>query len=235
VGLILTNFNIDKPILRWTIGNSDKINLNLLSRSIKQMTLLYAERFELFVCFNGDFKVENFEKRSTGAVKLLKQEPIGGLPYPRGCTWKLYPPRLNIQVHEIFIDHDFVLVKRMDEIEHFLNSSDKFLCIEDRSRAYGPNFDEQIPQGFEINSGLFGLPPGFDMGKQMSLVDKWSSHFDDQGFIAKQMFDKRKIMINRKISTCFDILNINEEYCAYHFMKQNRKKFWRRFKMGLIT
>src|SRR5690606_18078303 len=86
---------------------------------------------------------------------------------PAGVAWKLYPPRIDKTRHEISIDNDIIFTERIPEIDLFLNS-DCTLLLEGDSRTYG-RFERYVPAGYEINSGIFGMPPGFDLHKYVDF------------------------------------------------------------------
>lgn len=161
-------------------------------------------------------------------IILLDQEKISAdfNPKPMGCAWKLYPPRINPEVHEIFMDHDLVVWDRLVCMDDFLNNNDFFLKIRG-PRLYG-RFENQVKKEFFLNSGLFGLPPRFEF--DLKMVDCWREYFDDQGFIASQICKQEKILeedvlaCNRKIQVYLPKVK------AYHFTHVKRNETWNQFK-----
>lgn len=161
-------------------------------------------------------------------VDVLEQAPVPGLPEPHGVAWKLYPPRLRPETHEIFIDHDVVLTKRLPQIDLFLSRADAFLYSESPSgaRNYG-RFDALVERGFRMNSGLFGVPPGFRF--DFSLVGEWRDYFDEQGFVAASLCRKKNL-----VKVGLDDLWICDgdempRAKGYHFVHDRREDMWRRF------
>ena len=193
-----------KPIIRWTIGDPHKAGKKALKCSVKAIRKLYKEKFELVICHNGN--EEEFpqvdriiNQRSMVENSLLYEPPDSE---KCGTAWKLYPPRIDIERHEIFMDNDVILYKRLDQIDEFL-SGDKFLTSEAITRSYGDRFDHLVKQGTNWNTGLLGLPPRFDLKREINKVlkkypGKWESHFDEQAVFISIIQDKDNIMVTLK-------------------------------------
>jgi hypothetical protein len=124
---------------------------------------------------------------------------------PEGVTWKFYPPRLDEGRHEIVIDNDIVFLERIPEIERFFKS-DATLLMEGQSRTYG-RFDGLVPVGYQINSGIYGMPPGFNLDNYVQLYagTAWqinatgeysmSRSFDEQGLVAAALLNHHSHII----------------------------------------
>lgn len=215
-----------KPLVRWTAGPvKSKFDDSILKRSVSNFKAIYGDRFDYLLCFNnrddGEFK--------SMRIETLRQSHVEGLPEPEGCAWKLYPPRLRPESHEIFIDHDIVLVEQLPQIDHFISQIDSFLYSESScgNRNYG-RFEGLVCDGFQMNSGIFGLPPGFQFN--FSLVGEWKNYFDDQGFVAASICHKGNLV---RIGT-EDLLICESEgelmrAKAYHFVHDMRDESWLRF------
>ena len=98
---------------------------------------------------------------------------------PFSTSWKLYPPRIRLTQHEIFLDNDVVIYKKIPLIDEFLKSKKITFATEAKKRNYG-NFDKAIPEKTLINTGLFGLPPYFDIKSKINeiLKDGWNNWYD---------------------------------------------------------
>lgn len=98
-----------KPIIRWTIGgNVSQHGIDCLGNSINCWKDLYGDSFDYFLCYNNiDVNKLNF------GVNLINQhEHLNSLSIqPNSTAWKLYPPRISLQSHEIFIDNDLIIYK----------------------------------------------------------------------------------------------------------------------------
>lgn len=195
-----------KPIFRWTIGcNSLRRGFDVLDMSIKKAIGIYGDSFEWMICHNGEDPEKTemvLSISSKYGVKTMKQkwddspmndilpETAYNFDNPQdstGSTWKLCPPRIDIRRHEIIMDNDIVLEKRLHEIDEFL-ASEKTMITQGAGRFYG-RYDSMIEKGGCYNSGLIGLPPGFDFKKKLN--DAWSisknkrmTYADEQGLVS---------------------------------------------------
>lgn len=214
-----------KPIFRWTVGNVSDQGLDILRLSVKKIKKLYDP--ECIICYNNidPSKIKiNVELIDQKTCDFPVAEPIGEL-------WKLVPVRIDINRHEIFVDNDLVIFRRIQKIDDFLNSSEKTLLMSGHSRFFG-QYENLIPVFYKINSGLFGIPPNFDFGSKLKkyFLGKWSQdrnngQFDDQGIIALSLLDNDNLLITENEIFNFDI-NIRKE-CpknvnGLHFINANR-------------
>lgn len=215
-----------KPLVRWTAGPPrSKFDDAILRSSILNFKCLYGDRFDQVLCVNGR---DGSDLRSLG-IEIVRQGPFAGAPDPWGVAWKLYPPRLRPEAHEIFIDHDVVLLDKLPQIEEFMSSEEAFLY----SQSFWPDglygsLRSQVPDGFGLNSGLFGLPPGFSF--DLSIVDEWKDDLDEQGFVASQIArQKRLVRVGLEdLWICADD-RMPREVKGYHFCRSNRDEAWVRF------
>lgn len=215
-----------RPIARWTVGPSrSRFDDLILRRSVTNFRLLYGDLFDCVLCVNG----RDAQGLENLGLEIVEQSQIQGLPSPRGVAWKLYPPRLRPHSHELFIDHDLVFVDRLPHIELFLSLSDSFVYTQCPVglRNYGA-FESAIPEGFRLNSGLFGLPPGFSF--DLSAVDSWVGYFDEQGFVASSIC-RQKSLIEVPIEDVWicDGDEIRWRAKAFHFVHDKREEAWARF------
>lgn len=215
-----------KPLVRWTAGPPrSKFDDAILRSSILNFKCLYGDRFDQVLCVNGR---DGLDLGSLG-FDIVRQFPVEGSPKPWGVAWKLYPPRLRPNAHEIFIDHDVVLLDKLPQIEEFLSSEEAFLY----SQSFWPDglygsFRDQVPDGFGLNSGLFGLPPGFSF--DLSMVDEWKEDLDEQGFVASQMCRQSNLIRvgPEDLWICADD-RMPRDVKGYHFCRSNRDEAWARF------
>lgn len=178
-----------KPLIRWTVGRVDEHGYKSLDLSIKLIKNLYGDTFDYFVCHNSIEKKElkHLEKYE---VTFVEQDPRS-LPYPpNGVAWKLYPPRLRMGSHELFIDNDLVVFKRLKKIDQFL-SSYSVIYTEGLFGLYG-NYKPYVSLWKFLNSGIIGIPPDFDFkAKIEAIIKPWNDYFDEQGLVAS-IFSKFK-------------------------------------------
>jgi hypothetical protein len=213
-----------KPIVRWTIGDAVKTNsLRCLRYSIKSFFDIYKDRFDYYLMFNS----KNPPPLCFSFINMLDQRAYrDSLPRrPHGFAWKLYPPRLDIEVPEIFIDNDLIIYKEIDEIEALITHNTPFIT-RDAFRVYG-SYDKMIDKDTQINSGFFGLPRNFDLKRVLLdnfINEEWDG-WDEQGLVAKIMLAINSTIIPlEKIS----VLTPTEEgefgTHGTHFVVLNRQK-----------
>lgn len=229
-----------KIIVRWNVGKTTKEGFDCLKYSIKKFKHLYKDyNIEYFICFNdiekekfSDFKDMNLINKKDFTKSLPIDPPKKtGLP-----AWKLYPPRLDKDSHEIIIDNDLILFKKPEIIEEFFKSDDLIITTESLKRSYSGKLKDVIPNNFNINTGLICLPPKFDFKKK--IIDcinefnlDWKNHFDEQTCLA-YIFSKHK---NLSIIKLTDIYVCHADYknsnCGFHFAGVNdgNKNYWEYF------
>lgn len=204
----------------------------MLATSIASMRDLYD--CDCWICFNNLTPGQQEQIGKIVNVTLLEQ-PSDALPLkPQGVAWKLYPPRLDINRHEVFLDNDLVIFKKMPKIDAFLNQTDTVIYTKSLFHAFG-NFKKFISASFRLNSGFFGLPPGFDFDKAVRsyLPTAWADRFDEQGLVALIMsqFPKRIEIELDEVQVCHQGAFGNPEF-GYHFVGANEGnlKAWSAYK-----
>lgn len=222
-----------KLLARWTIGDTTPDGYDSLERSIRSFCSLYSA--DVVVCHNGGpFNLVDISPRF---IDQRDWKPLGTIK-PKGVAWKLYPPRLDPSRHEMQIDNDLILTGRVPEIDQFLEG-DCTLLLEGDSRTYG-RFERHVPAGFQINSGIFGMPPAFDMKPYMALTgNEWEKNafgehsenetFDEQGLVALALLSYRRHVIIPASS----IGNCSKTLCGslgHHFIGLNRRKHHRPYR-----
>ncbi len=161
-----------KPIIRWTMGCKLDSGYEILHHSINNIKKLYSNRFEYLVCYNNcDEEKINKLKNKTN-INFIKQNwtdcPIKNKVVK--SFWKICPPRLSRNTHEIILDNDLIFLKKPEIIEDFL-SKNKNLIIEDSNPntkqtlgSYAEFFEEK---NLSLNSGVIGLAPGYDFEQEI--------------------------------------------------------------------
>lgn len=186
-----------KPLFRITIGSVSNHGYHLAKLNYKLLKKNYPEADVVF-CYNNIHEkfVKRFDYCSINQKMYINSISIK----PFKESWKLYPPRLRIESHEVVLDNDVLLFKRIPEIDEFL-SSNKGLMLYAERRVYG-SFDGLIEKKLNINSGIFGLPPNYDFAKNIEKFlkkrpykKKFNFWCDDQGIVAGCLQDIPYIMI----------------------------------------
>lgn len=219
-----------KPLVRWTIGPVQPAGFECLRMSIQSFRDLYD--IDCVVCHNGI----DPQCISDLDVTLIDQQSriCSGDIKPVGVAWKLYPIRLDMNRHELFIDNDLIVANKIDQLDQFL-TSDMTLLLQGESRNYG-KYERHVPPGYHINSGLFGLPPGFDLNKYLKFYNnEWeincthsSKTWDEQGFVAASLLSHNKFAVipNNVVTNCEMQLVPGR---GFHFVGLNRSRFHRPF------
>lgn len=175
----------------------------------------------------------------TSPHRLVDQRSISrDYAEPIGVAWKLHPPRLDSSRKEICIDNDIVFDKPIQEIQDFLDG-DCTLLLEGDSRTYG-RFEDYVPPGFEINSGIYGMPANFDLHSYVRFYCRndfelnakgehlQSRTFDEQGLIALALLNYHKYVIipRTTVTQCeHELIKAS----AMHFVGLNRRDFHQPF------
>jgi hypothetical protein len=228
-----------KTLLRWTIGPVHECGFDVLLASVRKMRSLYD--FDYVVCYNG-LSDEQIGKLKDLEVDLIDQgKYVDSIKIPPSdgyfVGWKLYPPRLNLHGHEIFIDNDVVLHLRLPAINRFLRVDPDCVLLYQGLHGLHGAFSKDIPHPVRINSGLFGVPPNFRFGDELcSRVGQWKDYFDEQGLVGACLLSHpRHTFVSLHdlpiIEPTFDlgVHDGNLNCCGFHFVganKQHHPKFY---------
>lgn len=223
-----------KPLARWTIGNVEKEGFKCLAMSIKTFQTIYPE-FDLILCHNN-LNQTQIEFINQIEIEKHEQKKIEGMFNPTGVAWKLYPPRLT-EGKELFIDNDLILMERIEEIDNFIQGKHFIYTECNLLTPYG-NYKHLVKKGFQLNSGLFGLPENFDFKKEIvtimknSKFNQWQDEFDEQGMVASIISKQKSVKIsNTTIKILGPRIKTFSKAKGYHFVKLNSgfKKHWSTF------
>ena len=205
-----------KPLVRWIIGPVYEAGFRCLARSVRELRRCYRDDIDYLICHNqlNDEQREFVEKIG---VPTYEQKPtdfpvqptywpedVGSLKGTR-CAWKLYPPRMRPDGHEIIMDNDIIIRSRIEAVKWFMQANRPMLA-QGRSRNYG-YFDSMIPPAYTLNNGIIGLPPNFDFQARLLkfLPEKWdwTCFFDDQGLVVAALIDFLPMVIpSREVGLC---------------------------------
>ncbi len=220
-----------KPLIRWTIGKTSDSGLHCLNTSVKYMKQLYDKNFRYVVCYNN---LSNNQKKSLPNIEQIDQEKhVDALPCkPLGPAWKLYPPRLEFDNHEIIIDNDVVIYNKLPQLERFLQRKDLLVITEAIKRSYSGVLQQSIPNDFNINSGLLCLPPNFDFKQKiLDALLGWNDHFSEQTLVGYIMCQQPSV----EIIPLSDVFVCYNEYkrgsCGIHFvgLNSNIDVYWKKY------
>ena len=222
---ILTKIDKEsKPLIRITLGRTSKDGYEITYYNFKSLVKCYGtEKFDYCLCHNNinDKRLSLIEKRFQNVkspIRFYKQNNAD-LPLPirfsnnidatvhhnisAGSFWKICPPRLRDDSHEIIIDNDIVFLRALPEIEKFLNSNLP-MTLEDSSIHMGfyehtRDFNKELT----LNSGVIGLPPKYNFEKK--ILNLWNltkpnrglNGGDEQGLLTSILSKGDHILIPR--------------------------------------
>lgn len=175
-----------KPLWRWTLGPVHPLGVRMLLYAIRSIRAIYGDVFDYVVCHNNiDDETLTLLRRS--GVELFDQNAVTG-ESNLGEAWKLVPPRLRPDSYEIVCDNDLIFFRRSPTLERWLTAN-ATLLLRGRGRYYG-QYEHLVPAGVCINSGIYGMPPGFDFTSPLARLERArlqqnrnGGQFDDQGLV----------------------------------------------------
>jgi hypothetical protein len=252
-----------KPLWRWTCGSCSQQGLEILEESVfRTLKILGEENWDWVICHNGltDKQYDFLQSIVAGRPVALHRQSWDDCPIDDeawspirpdgtveldgsscgGTLWKVCPPRMRIESHEVVMDNDLVLLKKLPQIEEFLHSH-KTLILEEPVRYYG-RFAALIPLEDHINSGLMGFPPGYDFGAKIRQT--WESNGrhrritqeDEQGLLMAVIQSHPNIRIKKeeiRELLAGDPPRIAGDEYGCHFVQGNRTSLhrsWIRYK-----
>ena len=215
---------------------------NCLKEAVEAFSNLYAN-VDLMICHNQlkNYQIAELEKIG---IPLHEQIHSGDGFDPHGVAWKLYPRRLRKDGHEIVIDNDILIKEKIPQIDEFF-SSNSTLVYEAAKPMYG-QLAKFVPKTPCVNSGIYGMPPGFDFDKKVSFYARtmgkgWLNNcnqgrytWDEQGMVAACMLNhpSHLLITLDQVTNCE--LDLDDSKLGIHFVGLNRYKNhkpWREWRM----
>jgi len=219
-----------KPLMRWTLGDSvSQEGIDCLQQSISSIKKLYNDKFDFVICHSGD----NVNDLQLGNVSFFDQrKATNSLTIkPFKTSWKLYPPRLRINSHEIFIDNDVVLYERHPIIDNFL-SNDFIFCTEAAYRRYGI-YDSLVKSNDNLNTGFFGLPPHFDFAAKLNkrIIGNWQTWFDEQGLVSSIFVESEEfhLVSLSDVWVCADYFRWGKYGIHFVGLNGGKTEYWKNY------
>lgn len=165
-----------RPLVRWTVGDCNEDGLAVLAESLWRARLAFGADFDYLVCSNAQqFRSQVIELASAYDIEVI--EPSWGdyplpphtcPPGPRGrlgSFWKMCPPRVRLDAHEIILDNDVIIRRLPQAIDAFLSGNRPLMATEP-CLPYSKYY-RFAPPDPSLNSGVIGLPPGLDFGAEL--------------------------------------------------------------------
>lgn len=229
-----------KPLLRWTIGgNCLREGIECLEYAVVKAQQLYPEA-DHCIAFNNLTKRAEKYIRSIDGVSIVNSHELPCIlePPPDRTEWLIWPPRLRIESQEISMDNDIILTKRHPIVDMFLKSENFFFTTESLNTQHYGNYKDVVPAGgLNVNSGMYGMPAGFDFEKWIiNFYIKYGRreyhHANPQGVVAAmiKMQKNYRAISNKQIIlagimryvTEWDDLIARDETYGLHFTGLNR-------------
>ena len=148
-----------------------------------------------------------------------------------GVAWKLAPVRLFPGHYEISFDNDVILWQMPDAMKQWLSSdhSESCLMAEDAQPSLGQFSD--CSDGRAINSGIRGVPPGFNLEDRLQKKLEESqvvmrSELDEQGLQAAVLSKAALSLVSKEdVSICspFPMHQQALGRCGAHFVGLNQR------------
>lgn len=151
-----------------------------------------------------------------------------------GWGWKLAPPRLRSDAHELWIDNDIVFHERIPTIDDWLTK--RIPVISSAHRAEYGSYSLDIPH---CCAGLFGLPPGLDFQSRIEFYARnleTLGYYDEQGVVCSVVTETDYLLI--PMDEVLMVKNMSLPYAAgMHFIGLNRTEahpHWSFYKRTLL-
>ena len=180
--------------VRWTIGDVSPRGFRALELSVRGAVRLFGALARYAVCVNS-LPLEEAQRRLPGLPEGVELRRVDAqLPealmrrfapnMAEGVGWKFAPPRLFPDLHELALDNDCILWGLPEGLSRWLGQPHGFLLAEDVAPAFGrfAPWCGAAPR----NTGIRGLPPGFDLVEALDRVaarvrEPLDSELDEQG------------------------------------------------------
>ncbi|HEX4750141.1 MAG TPA: hypothetical protein VH302_11420 [Bryobacteraceae bacterium] len=234
--------NVPTLGIRWTIGDVSDAGHEALRLSIISAWNLFGGRAKYAVCVNT-VPVSTTATRIGPLPCSVNWIPVSAhIPawlashvtpeMAEGVAWKLMPVRVFPALHELSVDNDVILWRLPSAMKDWLTSREPDACLMagDVHSALG-----QFGQACNyraLNSGIRGLPPGFDLEDRLreTLVQSGrtlQSELDEQGLQAEVLLKTKLYVISTDdVSICSPFPNHQKELgrCGAHFVGLNPKR-----------
>jgi hypothetical protein len=146
-----------------------------------------------------------------------------------GVGWKFAPPRIALDDLELSLDNDCIIWTMPGAIRRWIAGASDFVFAEDVRPCFGQF--SHLCDGHPKNSGIRGLPPGFDLATAMVRVLReqrimLKSELDEQGLQTAVLSPfEPSIVTTKEVSICSPfpphMTDLGE--CGAHFVGLNAK------------
>lgn len=255
--------------IRWTIGDVSPAGFEALRLSVHGARRLFGRRAMYTICVNT-LTVEEARRRAGPLPDEAAWRRIeGGVPdclrpflsddMSEGTGWKLVPPRLHADAHELALDNDVILWDLPEALRRWLaDDGGRKVIAADVAPGHGRFAGLCGPE--PRNSGIRGIPARFDFEGAIAEVleespAELSSELDEQGLqvAAVSRGSEPLVVTTREVSICspFPPHQPPLGTCGAHFVGLNarhipwsfydrpatevRMEHWHRHRAGLYA
>ncbi|HZY62968.1 MAG TPA: hypothetical protein VFE38_10605 [Edaphobacter sp.] len=216
--------NVDRLVLRWTIGKVRDRGFEMLRISIASAYKLFGPSAKYVICVNT-VSLEEAQQRTGDLPVAVEWIVITHNDLPQvmhryfdetvmeGMGWKLAPLRVCADSYELALDNDCILWGLPEGMDEWLRSDSGCLFAEDVDRCLG-SFDALCPPG-KFNAGIRGLAPGVNLEDALAIVlrkvtmqqgyrFRLVSEIEEQGLQAALICRQRPLFLVRtdEVSLC---------------------------------
>ncbi len=226
--------------IRWTFGDVSRRGCDALRLSVWGARRVFGTAADYVVCVNslgvdeararvGVLPAGVAWVRSDGRIPdFLHRHLEAGLA--EGVAWKFAPLRLFPDRHELALDNDCILWAMPEGMRAWLDDPRGCLLAEDVRPALG-QFGPIVGE-LARNTGIRGLPPGFDLEAALGAVLRRHplrlvSELDEQGLqVAALMQDGGHVVSLDDVAICspFPPHAPRMGRCGAHFVGLNVKR-----------
>jgi hypothetical protein len=238
----MSNHQLPRLGIRWTIGDVSEAGYEALKLSICAAWNLFGEHARYTVCVNtvslraaairvGDVpcRVEWTPVRRDVPPWLHPHVSQG---MAEGVAWKLQPVRMFSWLHELSLDNDVILWAIPGAMRDWLLSDDCDACLLAGDVAPALGQFAAVCNHRPLNSGIRGLPPGFDMERRLQDTLRnanvvLQSELDEQGLQAAVLLHTKLFVVSTDdVSICSPFPNHQQHLgrCGAHFVGLNPKR-----------
>ncbi len=231
--------------IRWTIGDVSEHGFKALRLSVHGAWRLFGADARYVICVNS-VPLERARSLAGELPPDVEWRAVSRDDVPRflldrldegmaeGVGWKLAPLRVFPDAFELSLDNDCILWRAPAAVSQWL-SDGGFVLAEDVRPCFGA-FSADC-SGPPRNSGIRGLPPGFDLGRALREFLRrravvLRSELDEQGMqvaLLEQSGPVRVVAVD-EVTICSPFPPHRAELgrCGVHFVGLNARSFpWR--------
>ena len=166
--------------IRWTVGDVSPAGFEALRLSVHGAFRLFGPKARYVVCVNSLAPEEARRRAGPVPSQVTWRRIAGHLPaalrpfldsgMSEGTAWKLVPLRIDPDAFELALDNDVILWRLPEALRRWLAEpkAGHRVIASDVTPAHGAFAD--LCGSEPRNSGIRGLPPGFDFGAEVAGI-----------------------------------------------------------------